>query len=498
MSDDILDPTPAPLKATPNALMSRSQSLTRQADEARGRAREKQDDLSGERDQAYGDHKTKRDSLAAKALESSADLASATAAGPGKAALPNPDLGPSMNQDQTRNFLFGILGMALVGAKGGRENFKLSLAAMNGYAKGLHEGNLDEVKQKQAEFKREFDIAMEKQTQMNDKYRGIIDSRKMSLNAQMTAIAVEAKAYGDEVTYQKAKQGDIDGIWKQVNQSENAADKLIAQAGKMQADLDKRREKAEEKAKAAGTPGSISQKYNSDEQYKKAVDFYARYFQLNGSLPPRFGQGATKGMYNDVMLVAPTLERGDPKDMRANVTEGVGQKAQARALGTRSAAIEQAASEAREMSHIVLDTSAKFERTNFPAVNKAIVAFEKNTGDTAVRQFGAAINSYVNAYARAVNPSGASTVSDKEHAREMLSTADSPEQVKAIIAVLDQEMTAAQNSPKNVKKSLRQEITGEGGGAPAAANARGWKLMKDANGNQAYVSPDGKQFEEAK
>lgn len=29
-------------------------------------------------------------------------------------------------------------------------------------------------------------------------------------------------------------------------------------------------------------------------------------------------------------------------------------------------------------------------------------------------------------------------------------------------------------------------------------NARGWRLMRDARGNQAYVSPDGSQFEEAK
>lgn len=40
-----------------------------------------------------------------------------------------------------------------------------------------------------------------------------------------------------------------------------------------------------------------------------------------------------------------------------------------------------------------------------------------------------------------------------------------------------------------------------GAGAPAAVpptNAKGWKLHKDAKGNQAYVSPDGTQFEEVK
>ena len=29
-------------------------------------------------------------------------------------------------------------------------------------------------------------------------------------------------------------------------------------------------------------------------------------------------------------------------------------------------------------------------------------------------------------------------------------------------------------------------------------NSKGWKLHKDAKGNKAYVSPDGKQFEEVK
>lgn len=33
---------------------------------------------------------------------------------------------------------------------------------------------------------------------------------------------------------------------------------------------------------------------------------------------------------------------------------------------------------------------------------------------------------------------------------------------------------------------------------PAATNAQGWKLHTDAQGNRAYVSPDGKQFQEVK
>lgn len=47
---------------------------------------------------------------------------------------------------------------------------------------------------------------------------------------------------------------------------------------------------------------------------------------------------------------------------------------------------------------------------------------------------------------------------------------------------------------QNTKRSVQS-----GGGAnPAATNAKGWSLHTDANGNKAYVSPDGKQFQEVK
>lgn len=48
---------------------------------------------------------------------------------------------------------------------------------------------------------------------------------------------------------------------------------------------------------------------------------------------------------------------------------------------------------------------------------------------------------------------------------------------------------------------LSNPTTGSGvaaGGAVPQANAQGWALHVDAKGNQAYVSPDGKQFEEVR
>ena len=74
-------------------------------------------------------------------------------------------------------------------------------------------------------------------------------------------------------------------------------------------------------------------------------------------------------------------------------------------------------------------------RSGFLPFGKAEMMFNNQTNDPAMRQFVAANNSLVNVYARAISPYGVPTVSDKEHAREMLSTAYDN---KSYNAVLDQ------------------------------------------------------------
>jgi hypothetical protein len=276
---------------------------------------------------------------------------------------------------------------------------------------------------------------------------------KLENQAQAAALNAYAHVLQANAAQQRAATGD-----RRVTQNQPLVDARIAKLNSQVQKLGKSLG-----ADMTGNQGT-SEKYEKDEKYRKNVDFWANVVKDGGQLPPRFAQGGVgKAMFSDIISVVPTLGTGDHREMRAGAVELAGDKSKARALGTRSANIEQAASEARKMSKIVLDTSSKFPRTEFQPVNKAIAAFEKQTGGTEVRQFGAAINSYINAYARAVNPTGVATVSDKEHARDMLSTADTPDQVKAIIAVLDREMTAAQESPREVRADQRKEITGDRG-----------------------------------
>jgi hypothetical protein len=154
-----------------------------------------------------------------------------------------------------------------------------------------------------------------------------------------------------------------------------------------------------------------------------------------------------------------------PEQLAAINAEFQGLKAGERTLGTRTANIEMAVTEAQNMAPLALAASEKVDRTKFPTLNAALLAAEKGTGGEDVVRLGVATNSLINIYSRAISPTGVPTVSDKDHARELLSAAWSKGQYKAGVDQLMQEMAAARKSPGQVRQSFREAVTGAEGGA---------------------------------
>jgi len=192
-------------------------------------------------------------------------------------------------------------------------------------------------------------------------------------------------------------------------------------------------------------------------------------------------------------------------DIAAKMAEFAGLKAGQRTAGTRSASIEIAANEVAQLAPIALDASAKVARSGFLPFGKAQVMFDTNTNDPAMRQFAMANTALVNAYGQAMARNGTATVSDKDHAREMLSTAFDQPSYAAAVAQLQRETRAAQAAPKQIRKDLSDAISGRETTSAASAtasvpatNSKGWTLHVDAAGNKAYVAPNGKDYEVVK
>ena len=176
------------------------------------------------------------------------------------------------------------------------------------------------------------------------------------------------------------------------------------------------------------------------------------------------------------------LENGwSGKDIAAKNAEFIGMTSGQRTLGTRTANIEMAGTEFSNMLPLAREASALVPRSGFLPFGKANVMFDEQTNDPALRQFAAANNSLVNVYARAISPSGQPTISDKDHAREMLSTAFDQKSYNATLDQLEKEISAARKSPGQVRESMNRTITGrpeQSTATPGSARSKADEILQ--------------------
>lgn len=155
-------------------------------------------------------------------------------------------------------------------------------------------------------------------------------------------------------------------------------------------------------------------------------------------------------------------------DIAAKMAEFGGAKAGQRTLGTRTANIETAAAEAAELAPLALDASQKVARSGLLPFGKVQLMFDANTNDPNLREFAMANNALVNAFGQVMSRGGAATVSDKDHARDLLSTAfDQPSYARAV-AQLQKEIEAARRAPAKVRKEMSAATSGRAGEKPEA------------------------------
>lgn len=189
------------------------------------------------------------------------------------------------------------------------------------------------------------------------------------------------------------------------------------------------------------------------EQYlagdRQAIQGYARNAQAKAALQNEITKQAKAKGWSGA-------------DIAAQMADFSGTVAGSRTTGQRAAQIALAATEAEKMIPVAEEASRKFDRTSFVPANQALKAYQTQTGSPEIVAFGAALNSLVNVYARAISPSGVPTVSDKDHAREMISTIHSPEQFAAVMDIIRKELKIAKSAPGEVMDATRQRVSPTG------------------------------------
>lgn len=242
---------------------------------------------------------------------------------------------------------------------------------------------------------------------------------------------------------------------------------------------DKRKNKAQEGAAAARLKFDKGQAATGDDAPLDPLSVRTTAQQYlagdNGALA-NIGRGA-QGARNLVLVRNEIARMANAQglngaDIAAKIAEFGGMKAGQRTLGTRTANIEVAATEAAELAPLAVEASSRVARSGLLPFGKAQIMFDTQTNDPNLRQFAMANTALANAYGQVMSRGGVATVSDKEHARELLATAfDHPSYVAAVDQ-LQAEIRAAQRAPGKVREEMRKETSGKGGHAAPNSDAK--------------------------
>jgi hypothetical protein len=207
-----------------------------------------------------------------------------------------------------------------------------------------------------------------------------------------------------------------------------------------------------------------------------------QYLAGDRTVLQNLGRGA-QGAANLVALRQTIQQRANAQGLDGNaisqrMIDYVGDTSRERTAATQEGRMAPAGIEAQGAIDLARTASSKVWRTTFVPVNVALQAYEKNTGDPNLRAFGASNTTVINTYARAINPNGVGTVADKEHAREMLSTADSPAAYEAVLNQLSREIEMAHVSPSQARAGFKQERAGRLAGAATPPAPKVGQLMQ--------------------
>lgn len=340
--------------------------------------------------------------------------------------------------------MVAVLGF-MVGRGKGMQPGLAALDSMTGMLKGWSQGRRELYENELTKFEENFDKLRVAHEEYVDQLRQSLDVSKTDLQKGMADAKLAAAKAGDAVT---AKQIDVLGS-KAVIDAINAQNGVRESAVKIIADLD-----AKQLAR---------QSVPLDPQ---TLDWMAQqYWAGDKSVLQGLGYG-NAGAANRIALRQAISRYGvahnlKPGDLAAKLAAYSADTAGMRFIAQRGAAITVAAEEAKKAAVPVLELAAKTPRGTFVPLNRAILAGKAATGDPFVAKFRAALNTYIQEYARAVAPTGVPTNQIREHAYELLDGAYSYDQIKNVLDQLDFEMNIALQAPTEAMKIFQTNITGE-------------------------------------
>ena len=201
---------------------------------------------------------------------------------------------------------------------------------------------------------------------------------------------------------------------------------------------------------------------------EQTIDYAAQQYMLTGRLPP--------GMTRNTRIISQVMERvaqvaGEQGQSAGDVAfQGANYEANAgglRSLQRQRTLVQSFERTALSNLELAQRYSEQVPRTDYPAVNHAIMTGQLQTGNSATAQYINAVIGARTEYAKVLSgATGAAGLTDsaRAEAEEMFSAAASPETFRALVDTAREEMHNRIVAFDAQEEYLRQRMTGQGGG----------------------------------
>jgi hypothetical protein len=419
--------------------------------------------IGQDQQKAYGDYQS---ALAKPMSALSRANAAPIPAPPQQEKLPDAPHANANNKDALA-FASAMAVLGAVASRFARVPGQVALSAFAGAMKGWQEGNREAYEASAHEWEQNTKKTIENNRMVLDKYKEVLANRKMNIDQQMSQIQLLAAQYQDRMTYDAAAAKNYTMVAQIYEKSHEATEKA------QQAFQSLQEKRNADQLRYGGTTTMSPETRRRIAEQVLAGDSTARQNIGRGI------QGAADIRAVNEAITQVATERGmSGADIAQAQAEFQGLKAGERALALKQANIETAVREADNMIPLALAASDASKRSGLVTWNKATQRYDAETGDPNYARFVAATNSLINIYGRAISGGGKGTVSDLEHAREILNPAMPPAAYKAAIEQMQAEMQAALKSPGQVRQDMRDRGGGEGvipkNDVPASPTEDGW------------------------
>lgn len=428
-----------------------------------------------------------------------------------RSAVPRPQLQPQPERPQTD--VRGAMGewiaaATVMGAIAGamtRRRTTNALAAFTGTLEGLKEGDEAKFKRSAAQWAEAQKAVTASNKQMMDEYESILADKKTSIDEKMHLYQLAAIKYRDEMSAQAAATRNYTLLAQVYERQKEQANKLDESGKKMIENHQfqmQRLEYAREtqlqvaKTRAGGDSGGTFDDAAISQRVQRRLAGEPMSAVTSGLGQGRIGF-ANRNKFEAALAAEMESQGLSASDLQKREIRYKGDTARGQTAGRFSARVDAATEEVAAMVPQAVEASRNLPRGKFVPINTLIQQWEKGTSNEAYNDFVTANYGLVNAYARAMNPTGNPRIAERMETRAigLLSTATDQKAYEVQVNRLIKEVEASRGAigavredkpialepikPRTPKGAAPPPPERNGGAMMPVPSPEGWQTLGD-------------------